>query len=146
MLKFRTNLLKAFWVDLKACLGLVLPCQYCLIVVRENWGWFLGDFISWAMTTPLWSLLYSYYCTVWWGSNINMYLAQIQGYDSHFEDTRELNDVKKMTVRVWNQHADMFHWFFEKSSLEISSFLLWRNNQLYWEVSRKETYRINTEN
>ena len=23
-----------------------------------------------------------------------MYLAQIQGYDSHFEDTRELNDVK----------------------------------------------------
>ena len=35
-LKFRSNLLKAFRVDLKACLGLVLPHQYCLIVVREN--------------------------------------------------------------------------------------------------------------
>ena len=34
--KYRINLLKAFWVDLKACLGLVLPNQYCLIIVREN--------------------------------------------------------------------------------------------------------------
>ena len=34
--KFWSNLLKAFQVDLKACLGLVLPNQYCLIVVREN--------------------------------------------------------------------------------------------------------------
>ena len=33
-LKFRSNLLKAFQVDLKAFLGLVLPNQYCLIVVR----------------------------------------------------------------------------------------------------------------
>ena len=36
ILKFRSNLLKAFRVDLKACLGLVLLHQYCLIVVREN--------------------------------------------------------------------------------------------------------------
>ena len=35
-LKFRSNLLKAFQVDLKACLGLVLPNQYCFIVIREN--------------------------------------------------------------------------------------------------------------
>ena len=28
-LKFCNNLLKAFQVDLKACLGLVLPNQYC---------------------------------------------------------------------------------------------------------------------
>ena len=35
-LKFRSNLLKASQVDLKACLGLVLPSQYCLIVVTEN--------------------------------------------------------------------------------------------------------------
>ena len=35
-LKFRSNLLKAFWVDLKDCLGLVLSNQYCLIIVREN--------------------------------------------------------------------------------------------------------------
>ena len=35
-LKFRSNLLKAFWVNLKACLGLVLTHQYCLIIVREN--------------------------------------------------------------------------------------------------------------
>ena len=34
--KLCSNLLKAFWVDLKACLGLVLPNQYCLIVIREN--------------------------------------------------------------------------------------------------------------
>ena len=27
-------------------------------------------------------------------SHINMYLAQIQGYDNHFEDTHELNDIK----------------------------------------------------
>ena len=63
--KFRSNLLKAFRVNLKACLGLVLPNQYCLIVVRENWGWILGDTISWSTPTPLWSLLYSYYHTVW---------------------------------------------------------------------------------
>ena len=34
--KIRSNLLKTFRVDLKACLGLVLPNQYCLIIVREN--------------------------------------------------------------------------------------------------------------
>jgi len=28
--------LKTFWVDLKACLGLVLPNQYCPIAVWEN--------------------------------------------------------------------------------------------------------------
>ena len=33
--KFCSNLLKVFRVDLKAWLGLVLPNQYCLIVVRE---------------------------------------------------------------------------------------------------------------
>ena len=32
----RSNLLKAFQVNLKACLGTVLPNQYCLIVIREN--------------------------------------------------------------------------------------------------------------
>ena len=31
---------------------------------KENLGWFLGDIISWAMPTLLWSLLYSYYRTV----------------------------------------------------------------------------------
>ena len=36
ILKFRSKSLKAFQVDLKACLGLVLPNQYCLIVVWEN--------------------------------------------------------------------------------------------------------------
>jgi len=28
-----SNLLKAFWVDLKACLGLFLPNQYCSITI-----------------------------------------------------------------------------------------------------------------
>jgi len=42
-LKFCSNLLKAFRVDLKTFLGLVLPNQYCPIVVWEKWGWFLGD-------------------------------------------------------------------------------------------------------
>ena len=40
VIKFHSNLLKAFRVDLKAFLGLVLPNQYCLIVIREKWGWF----------------------------------------------------------------------------------------------------------
>ena len=35
-LKFHSNLLKAFQVDLKACLGLVSPNQYCLIVIMGN--------------------------------------------------------------------------------------------------------------
>ena len=34
--KFRSNLLKVFSGRSEACLGLVLPNQYCLIVVREN--------------------------------------------------------------------------------------------------------------
>ena len=34
--KFCSILLKTFQVDLKACLGLVLPNQYCLIVVWES--------------------------------------------------------------------------------------------------------------
>ena len=57
--KSMKNALKVFWVNLKACLGLVLPNQYYFIVVGKNRGWFLGDVISWAMPTPLWSLLYS---------------------------------------------------------------------------------------
>ena len=35
-LKFQSNLLKAFEVNLKVCLGLILSNQYCLIVIREN--------------------------------------------------------------------------------------------------------------
>jgi len=35
-LKFRGNFLKAFQVNLKTYLGLVLPNQYCPIVVWEN--------------------------------------------------------------------------------------------------------------
>ena len=36
ILKFCSNLLKVFRVNLKACLGLVLPNQYCLIIVMGN--------------------------------------------------------------------------------------------------------------
>ena len=39
-LKFRSNFLKAFQVDLKACLGLILPNQYCPIKWRLVFGWF----------------------------------------------------------------------------------------------------------
>ena len=35
-LKSRSNLLKAFQVNLKACLSLVLPNQCCLNVIRVN--------------------------------------------------------------------------------------------------------------
>jgi len=35
-LKFHGNFLGAFLVDLKACLGLVLPNQYYPIVIWEN--------------------------------------------------------------------------------------------------------------
>ena len=41
----------AFQVDLKACLGLVSPNQYCPIDIWENWGYFSGNFTSWA--TPI---------------------------------------------------------------------------------------------
>ena len=49
--KFRSNLLKVFQVDLKACLGLVLPNQYCLIIVWEI------EVILWAMPTPLYCMI-----------------------------------------------------------------------------------------
>ena len=45
-----SNFLKAFWVNLKAYLGLVLPKPPPLS------GWFLGNIISWAMPTSSWSL------------------------------------------------------------------------------------------
>ena len=54
--KLHNNLLKAFRVDLKACLGLVLPNQYCFIIVRGKvrlilgWCFFKGHF---------WSLLHT---------------------------------------------------------------------------------------
>ena len=57
--KFHSNLLKVFRVDLKACLGLVLPNQYCLIIGRKIEAGFLDNDILWATPTPLWSLLYS---------------------------------------------------------------------------------------
>jgi len=51
--KFRGNFLKAFWVDLKACLDLVLPIQYYPIIAEKIEA---GDFTAWA--TPIsWSSL-----------------------------------------------------------------------------------------
>jgi len=47
----KNNLLKAFCTDLKACLGLVLPNQYCPIIIWESEAGFLGDIMSWAMPT-----------------------------------------------------------------------------------------------
>ena len=35
-LKFCSNLLKPFWGNMKTYLGLGLPNQYCLIVIREK--------------------------------------------------------------------------------------------------------------
>ena len=57
--KFRSNLLEAFWVNLNAFSGFVLPNQYCVIVVWEKWGWFLVHVFSWVTPIPLWSLLYN---------------------------------------------------------------------------------------
>ena len=48
-----------FRVDLKTLLGLVLPNQYCHVVVRKNRGKFLGYIIPWIAPTPLMSLIYS---------------------------------------------------------------------------------------
>ena len=51
-LKFRNNFLKAFQVNLKAWFCFILI--HCLfIIVWKNWGWFLNDFSSCAMLTPL---------------------------------------------------------------------------------------------
>ena len=41
--------MKTFWFDLKALLGLILPVQYCHVVVRRIEAGFLGDVLSWAM-------------------------------------------------------------------------------------------------
>ena len=54
-MNYFNNLLKVFQVN-KACLGLVLPIQYCLIVIRKSEAGF-GDVLS--CHKPLWSLLYS---------------------------------------------------------------------------------------
>ena len=40
--KFYSNLLKAFQVDVKACLGLILPNQYC----QAPWSYCEADFWS----------------------------------------------------------------------------------------------------
>ena len=48
-----------FQVDLKTLLGLVLPNQYCHVIVRKNCGRFLGYIISRIAPTPLMSLIYS---------------------------------------------------------------------------------------
>jgi len=47
--KFRGNFLKAFHVNLKACL-------HCRL---GKWGWFSGDFTSWATPTSLLFLLWT---------------------------------------------------------------------------------------
>jgi len=39
--------------------SLVLPNQYCPIVVWKNWGWFLGGFTSWATPISWPSLLWN---------------------------------------------------------------------------------------
>ena len=46
-------------VDLKTLLGLVLPNQYCHVIVRKIRGRFLGYIISRIAPTPSMSLLYS---------------------------------------------------------------------------------------
>jgi len=48
-LNSETTFLKAFQVNLKGCLVLLLCDQFYHIFV---WGWFLGDIILWAMPTP----------------------------------------------------------------------------------------------
>jgi len=65
-------LLKAFWVNLKICLGLVLPNQYCHIVKREYWGWFCGIFCCRSC-----SHLHGPYYTVLWYCMILLYHAYI---------------------------------------------------------------------
>jgi len=57
--KFSGNFLKTVQIDLKACLGLVLPNQYCPIIIWENWGWFSGDFTLLATPTSWLSLLWT---------------------------------------------------------------------------------------
>ena len=51
--------METFWADLKTLLSLILPNQYCYVVVRKHQGRFLGYIISLATPTALMSLLYS---------------------------------------------------------------------------------------
>ena len=48
--------MKELWVDLKASLGLTNTASSSSGKIEAG---FLGDVISWATSTPLWSLLYS---------------------------------------------------------------------------------------
>ena len=48
-----------FRVNLKTLLGLVLPNEYCHVVVRKNRGRFLGYIMSQIAPTPSMSLIYS---------------------------------------------------------------------------------------
>ena len=61
------NLLKMFQADLKACLGLVIPNQYCLIIVRENRGWFLGDCYFVSLCGPYYTVQY---CTIFFSTDL----------------------------------------------------------------------------
>ena len=56
---FCCNFLKTFQVVLKACLDWVLPNQYFPIIDWENWRWFLGEFVLWAMPTTVWTQLWN---------------------------------------------------------------------------------------
>ena len=51
--------MQTFRVDLKTLLGLVLPNQYCHVIVRKGRGRFSGYITSRIAPTPLMSLIYS---------------------------------------------------------------------------------------
>ena len=68
-LKLYGNFLKAFRINMKASLGLVLPNQYCPIVVWKSWGWYLGDAMSWTASTSsslLWTTVVQYCPVTTW--------------------------------------------------------------------------------
>jgi len=56
--KFRSNFLKAFRVDLKGCLGLVLPNQCCPIVIRK----IVSDFRLWFILIIFFVFTMNHYC------------------------------------------------------------------------------------
>ena len=51
-LKNCSNFLKAIW-------KIGLSNQYCPVPIWENWGWFFGYVVLWAMPTPSSSLLWT---------------------------------------------------------------------------------------
>ena len=93
--------MKALWLYLKACLGLVLHNCYYHIIVWKNWSWFSGDFTLWATPTM------NHYCGSWFILAIFTqstgweWLLSLWQYDSIFFVVTQVKDeIKAIRIQL----------------------------------------------